>query len=177
MRRALQPLQLAVQVTRSTFSVSVLRGRHLGLGKERSVWKHNDSLHALAPRLLVFLNMETDANRLRYLSADCVDIPAAGKLTDTLMVGEDDQPLGTIDGIVIDPMDRQVRFYVIKSGGWLRSHRYLMSATAVRIENEGHVLHVVGSSDREQLREVDNDAFPRYSIDDLADVLATPRVA
>jgi hypothetical protein len=121
--------------------------------------------------------MQTDENRLRYLSADCVEILAEGKLSDTLLLGDNDRPLGKLDGVVIDPLERRVRFYVIKSDGWFRSHRYLMPAAAVQVETDRHALHVLNGTDPDSLREVEADAFPRYSVEDLIEVMAAPFAA
>ena len=121
--------------------------------------------------------MEPDENRLRYLSADCVEILAEGKLSDTLLLGENNRPLGKLDGVVIDPLERRVRFYVIKSDGWFRSHRYLMPAAAVQVETERHALHVLNGTEQDDLREVGADTFPRYSVEDLIKVIAAPSAA
>jgi hypothetical protein len=104
--------------------------------------------------------------RLRYIDAPQVDTPA-GRLKGTTLVSPTNATLGTLDGIVVDPIDRRVLFYVFKSPGWF-SHHYLLPQMPARLNSERHTLEVeVEAADVEQLDEVELTSFPRFSDEDL----------
>jgi hypothetical protein len=84
-------------------------------------------------------------NRLRYLNASLVETPV-GYLSDTVVVAGSDRMLGKLDGIVIDPIEHQVRYFVIKARHWLRVHRYLLPAAPLQVEADRKALHLVGKS-------------------------------
>ena len=67
---------------------------------------------------------------LRFLEAKNVETPA-GRLNDFVLVSPTDAKLGTLDGVVVSPHERQVRYYVVKTGGWF-GRRYLLPATPAR---------------------------------------------
>ena len=72
--------------------------------------------------------MSNDTNsQLCYLEAGQVTGPCGGLQGVTLST-EEDKALGTLDGVVIDPSERRIRYFVVHRRGWLRSHRYLLSA-------------------------------------------------
>jgi hypothetical protein len=105
--------------------------------------------------------------RFRYIDAPQVDTPA-GRLKGTTLVSPTNATLGTLDGIVIDPIDRRVLFYVFKSPGWFSSHHYLLPQMPARLNSERHTLEVeVEAADIEQLDEVEPASFPRFSDEDL----------
>jgi len=84
-------------------------------------------------------------NRLRYLNASLVETPV-GNLSETVVVAGRDRMLGKLDGIVIDPIEHQIRFFVIKARHWLRTHRYLLPAAPLQVEADRKALHLVGQS-------------------------------
>jgi hypothetical protein len=61
---------------------------------------------------------------LCYLAARNVEIPA-GKLADLEVRTRDEEKLGDIDGVLIEPSARRVRYLVVKSGRFLKG-RYLL---------------------------------------------------
>jgi hypothetical protein len=70
---------------------------------------------------------------LCYLDAENVQI-SEGRLADLEVCSRDDEKLGGIDGILIEPSARRVRYFVLKSSGWFRDNRYL-----VPVEDLAHV--------------------------------------
>jgi hypothetical protein len=64
---------------------------------------------------------------LCYLEAGQVTGPCGG-LEGVTLSTETDEALGTLDGVVIDPTERRIRYFVVHRRGWLRSHRYMLSA-------------------------------------------------
>jgi PRC-barrel domain protein len=108
--------------------------------------------------------METPASDLRFVDADRVDTPA-GRLNDTVVINPSNATLGKLAGIVVDPVGRQVRGYVIESRKWLSSRRYLVPAVPARFDRHRHALEM--DLDETQLDEVGPHTFQRFSDDDL----------
>ena len=72
--------------------------------------------------------MSNDSHdQLCYLEAGQVTGPCGG-LEGVTLSTETDETLGTLDGVVIDPSERRIRYFVVQRRGWLRTHRYLLSA-------------------------------------------------
>ena len=111
--------------------------------------------------------MEQVDSTLRYVSAEHIDTPT-GPLDGAVVVSPNDETIGTLDGMVIDPIERHVRYFVVRSRKWLTSHLHLAPATPARLDSERKALHVdISPEDLRQLREIRSDTFPRYSPDDL----------
>jgi hypothetical protein len=106
--------------------------------------------------------------RLRYLDANHLDTPA-GRLDGAVLVSPAKARLGTLEGILVDPQHRQVRYYVVaRKRGPFSSRHYLLPLTATRLDRDRHTLEVdVEADDIPQLAEVDPDDLPRFSDDDL----------
>ena len=58
--------------------------------------------------------MKGKDDKLCYLDASKLDSPV-GALTHLDLKGADDRLLGVLDGIVIDPTERKLRYFVVKS--------------------------------------------------------------
>jgi len=110
--------------------------------------------------------------RLRYLDADHVDTPA-GRLEGAVLVSPANARLGTLEGVLVDPQRRQVRFYVVeRKRGLFWSRHYLVPLTATQLDRDRHTLEVdVEADEIPQLAEVDPDDLPRFSDDDLLTAL------
>ncbi len=79
---------------------------------------------------------------LCYLEADNVELPA-GTLAGLQLCSRDDQSLGALDGVLIEPATRRVRYFVVKRDGWLRRGRYLLPLEMpARVDRERNVLHL-----------------------------------
>jgi hypothetical protein len=110
--------------------------------------------------------------QLRYLDANHVGTPE-GRLDGAVLVNPANDRLGTLEGVLIDPEHRQVRYYVVeRKRGWFGSHHYLLPLTATRLDRDHRTLQVdVDSEQIPQLPEVDPDDLPRFSDDDLLTAL------
>ncbi len=110
--------------------------------------------------------------QLRYLDADHVGTPE-GRLDGAVLVSRANARLGTLEGVLIDPRVRQVRYYVVeRKRRWFGSQHYLLPLTTTRLDRDHHTLHVdVDPEEILQLPEVDPDDLPRFSDDDLLTAL------
>jgi len=114
---------------------------------------------------------------LRYIAAEHVDTPN-GSLRGTMLVDASDETVGTIDGMIIDPVHRHVQYFVVRSRHWLKSHLHLVPATPARLDVEHQTVHVdIAADDLSRLREVRSDTFPAYSDDDLIAALFSAHAA
>jgi hypothetical protein len=115
--------------------------------------------------------------RLRYLDAHRVDTPA-GRLDGAVLVSPGKAKLGTLEGVLVDPQQRQVRYYVVESKhGFFSSRHYLLPLTATRLDRDHHTLEVdVEADEIQELPDVDPDDLPRFSDDDLLTALFHSKV-
>jgi hypothetical protein len=111
--------------------------------------------------------MEQENPVLRYIAAEHVDTPG-GPLDGMVLVSPKDETVGTLDGMIIDPIERHVRYFVVRSRHGLKTQRHLVPATPARLDSEHKTLHVdIEADELPRLREVRSDTFERYSDDDL----------
>jgi hypothetical protein len=116
-----------------------------------------------------------DTLQLRYLNAERVNTPF-GILAGLALVSPTDEKLGDVGGVLIDPLDRQVCYFVIESRRLLKTHRYLLPVNPVRID--AHALHSeLEPADLRRLREVQADSFLPFSDEDLIAALFSTRAA
>ena len=110
--------------------------------------------------------------RLRYLDAEHVST-SVGRLDGAILVSPSHTPLGKLDGVLVDPQYRQVRYYVVERKRRLfGSRHYLLPLTATRLDRDRHTLEVdVEVDEIPQLLEIDPDDLPRFSDDDLLTAL------
>ncbi len=114
---------------------------------------------------------------LRYVNAARVDTPG-GSLDDIDLVSPTDGTLGKLDGIMIDPVERQVRYFVVTSRRTLKAHQYLVPVTPARIDLERRTLQLELEPDElDRLPEVRSEALPPFSEEDLIEAMFSPRPA
>jgi hypothetical protein len=112
---------------------------------------------------------------LRYLDAERVDTPF-GLLARLMLVSPTDEKLGDVGGVLIDPLQREVRYFVIESRRLLKTHRYLLPLNPVRIDADA--LHTeLESEDLRGLSEVRADSFLPFSDEDLIAAMFSTRAA
>jgi len=115
--------------------------------------------------------MKSIASHLRYVDAGRLATPL-GSLDGTELIGPADNPVGRLDGVIIDPLARRVRYYVVESRGWFTKRHYLLSATPARFEPTRHALHVeVDRDELEQLPEILPDTLRSFSDDDVVSAM------
>ena len=111
---------------------------------------------------------------LRYIGAEHVETPA-GRLDGTVLVSPREETVGKLDGIVIDPVGRHLRYFVVRARALFQAPRHLVPATPARLDAEHKALHVdIEPDDLSMYRQVRPDTFPRYSDDDLLAALFRP---
>jgi hypothetical protein len=116
-------------------------------------------------------------DELRYLDAENVRYPQ-GTLAGLDVCTSDDEKLGVIGGVLIDPAHRRLRYYVVESSGWFRVRRYLLSADAPAIvQPEERVLRVEAPAADLESREFDPATARRFSDEDLLASLFSPHAA
>jgi hypothetical protein len=112
---------------------------------------------------------------LRFVEADKVETPS-GPLNKFKLVSASDAPLGTLDGVILSPGERQVRYYVVASHGRLRTRRYLVPAGPAQLEAEQNTLRVdVEPEELTSLPEAKRGAFQTFSEFDAVDAVFAAR--
>jgi hypothetical protein len=114
---------------------------------------------------------------LCYLDASKVESPA-GVLSELELLTADGEPLGSIRGVVIEAAARRVRYFDVRSAGWLRHRRYLLEADQLaQVEAGRKALRVRADTNLEEVQDVDAGTLRRFSDDDLVAALFPPRAA
>lgn len=105
---------------------------------------------------------------LRYLDAHSVRCPA-GHLSDFSVCTEDAEPLGNVNGVLISPSLRKLRYFVIERPGTFIRRRFLLPAEAGAVlQPDGKTLQIAGS--KHELQELESfkpGSVPSFSDDDL----------
>ena len=124
--------------------------------------------------------MET-VERLKYLDAHRIDTPA-GRLDGAVLVSPTHEPVAKLDGVLIDPHQRKVRYYVVQSRyvaenhGRISSRHYLLPLTATRLDRDRRTLEVdLEADDIQRLDEVDPERLPQFDEGDLMTALFAAR--
>ena len=125
------------------------------------------------------MNRKADSeSRLCFLDASHVGSPA-GDLGRLQLQSERDEPLGTLDGVLIDPSARRVCYLVVETPGWFRKRKYLIPTECpAKLEPERNTLRVdiepdaVGS-----LEEFDRRDVREYSEQDTVEAMFARHVA
>jgi hypothetical protein len=118
-----------------------------------------------------------DDSDLCYLEAGNVELPA-GKLAGLQLCSRDDQALGAVEGVLIEPSARRVRYFVVRRSGWLRNARYLLPVeNLAHVDRERNVLQIDACADDVPRQQFDPSAVRPFSDDDLLTVLFSPSAA
>src|SRR5262245_66272017 len=84
---------------------------------------------------------------LRYLDADHVKHPS-GTFAGLTLYSQDDQKLGAISGVLVEPASRRVRYFVVERRVALVPRKYILRAdTPVVLEAGTHKLRVLATED------------------------------
>jgi hypothetical protein len=118
------------------------------------------------------------SSELTYLDASRVTSPV-GVLSNLSLLAADGEPLGTIEGVVIDAAARRVRYFEVQSkSGWFGRRRYLLEADQLaQVEPERNALRLRIDHRRAQVHDLDSSALRDFSDDDLLTAMFRPRVA
>jgi hypothetical protein len=117
----------------------------------------------LRPECSVTENPETA--HLRYLDATHVR-HSSGTFEGMTVCTEEDSKLGAVDGVLVDPATRRLRFFVVKTPALLRTRRFLLRADtpAILDENDGKL---VVDAHAEDLERFDPRSVQQFSDDDV----------
>lgn len=120
--------------------------------------------------------MKADNNlRLCYLDASRVAGPA-GELAGFKVETPAKESIGTLSGVLIDPAEARVRYFVVDTTRWLRGRTYLIPTDCpVRVEPERNTLRVeVEPSDISRLDDCEDFTIEPMSDDDMVDAMFSP---
>ena len=92
------------------------------------------------------MDQTTYASRLRYLDAKDIDNSLVN-FSGLNVRGTDGSKLGDVDGFVVDSGSGRVLYTVVDSGGWFRSHRFLLPIGHATVDREAGALDVDVSRD------------------------------
>ena len=106
-------------------------------------------------------------DELRYLDAHSVRC-SGGHLSDLRVCTEDAQSLGSINGVLISPAMRQLRYFVIQTRGLFAHRRYLLPVEAgAMLQEDGKTLRIDARKDELDLQTFTPRSVPEFSDDDL----------
>ncbi|MGB2715222.1 MAG: PRC-barrel domain-containing protein [Vicinamibacterales bacterium] len=118
-----------------------------------------------------------NADSLRYLDANAVECPV-GKLEGLSLFTQDDEPIGRINGVLIDPAKRQIRYYVVDGSRLFYRRRYLVPADSPAVVVPEHnALRMEVPSDSVERHRFDARAVQRFSDDDLLTAMFASQTA
>jgi PRC-barrel domain len=101
------------------------------------------------------------------MDASTVESPL-GNLSKVTLLAADGQPLGTIEGVVIETAARRVRYYAVRSSGWLGRRHYLLRADQLaQIDLHRKAIRLRFDSDLAAVQGVDAALLRKVSDDDL----------
>jgi uncharacterized protein YrrD len=113
---------------------------------------------------------------LCYLKAQNVEIPA-GKLADLEVCSRDDEKLGDLDGVLIEPSARRVRYLVVKPSGWFRGRYLLPVQDVTRVERDQNVLRIEAPAAEVSRETFTPDAVRPFTDEDVITVMFAPDAA
>jgi hypothetical protein len=115
---------------------------------------------------------KSETENLRYLDASNVECPA-GRLAGTELRGLSDQKLGIVDGVLIDPASRQLRYIVVHTSRMFGVRQYLLPVNEpARIDRDRHVLRLDADwTDLAHCDVFEADSVRCYSDEDLMTAL------
>ena len=112
---------------------------------------------------------------LRYLDANAVGCPS-GTLEGLSLFDRDDETIGVIDGVLIEPSTRSLRYYVVQAADFLKRRRFLVPADSPAVVlPEYKALRVDISADSVERQRFDSRTVPRFSDDDLLSAMFASR--
>lgn len=110
---------------------------------------------------------------LRYIDASHVETGATD-LTGFDVRTTSGRKLGQLDGLIVDPPDRTIRFAVVQRRGGRRCPRLLVPFGVAQLDFDRKSLHVDVESDAD-CTEFDDNAFPEFSKSDSQAALLSAR--
>jgi hypothetical protein len=107
----------------------------------------------------------TSASDLRYVEATQVEHPS-GTLAGLSLCTQEDEKLGSVNGVLVEPASRRIRYFVVERPKTLRRRHYLLAADMpASIEAGDGKLRVMAHV--EDLERFDSRSVRTFSDDDL----------
>ncbi len=121
--------------------------------------------------MITELNGTTET--LRYLDADQVKHPA-GTFAGLMLCSQDDEKLGAIAGMLVEPSTRRLRYFVVERSSVLKNRRYVLPADSSPVlRADDRKLCVLANAD--DLERFDARLVERFSDDDaITAIFAEP---
>ncbi len=117
------------------------------------------------------MNDAPETPRLRFLDNSQLESPLVEPLDVRTQAGT---KIGTFDGVIVDPVERRVRYLVVDRGRFFHS-RCLIPMPAARIDAQHHALSIdIDDADSQAWEQFDPVTFPRFSDDDLITAMFAP---
>ena len=106
-------------------------------------------------------------SQLRFIEAERIETPA-GRL-EGAVVETPKEKLGKLDGMLVDPIELRVQYYVIESSKDAEPPKhYLVPSTLTRMDRQRRALELDLENDEiERFDDVAPDTFTRFEDDDL----------
>jgi uncharacterized protein YrrD len=118
--------------------------------------------------------MKVELGALRYLDAAQVSHPTGTLAGVDIRTG--DEHLGSIGGVLVEPAQRRVRYFVVERPAMLRKRRYLVSADRiVTLNAEDRTMYIAANA--EITERFDPASVPPFSDDDLIETIFAPTAA
>lgn len=115
-----------------------------------------------------------EEQRLRYLDASQVEHPD-GTLDGFEICTDSQGTLGCLQGVLVEPSRRRVRYFVVGPRGW-RRRKYLVSAECpARLDCDDSRIYV--EADRSDVRPYEPRDVANFAEADVVDAMFAPRVA
>ena len=113
-------------------------------------------------------SMNRAQSQLRFIEAERIETPA-GRLEGAVVVTPTEK-LGKLDGMLVDPIELRVQYYVIESSENAEPRRhYLVPSTLTRMDRQRRALELDLENDQiDRFDDVAPDTFTRFADDDLA---------
>ena len=109
-------------------------------------------------------NQLTSMDGLRYLEAEHVEHPS-GTMAGLTLCSCDDEKLGTLEGVVLEPSSRRIRYFVVQRRASLMTRFYLLAAdTQAVLDVRDRTLRVQARA--EDLTRFDSRSVPHFSDED-----------
>lgn len=110
--------------------------------------------------------------RLRFVAADHLECSGTD-LDGAVFQDVGGQKLGDFCGVIVDPEERRVRYFVIERGGLIR-RRYMLPLMPAQLTDAVTLRPACHERTAPYLREFDADAVPEFSDEDLIDAMFAP---
>jgi PRC-barrel domain len=108
---------------------------------------------------------------LRYLPAHKV-AHRYGSLGPAAVISQDDRLVGQLDGVVIDPAGRKLRYLVVRTLGFLGArHRLVPADWPVQLDREANAVRIRGGGPVSRCAVVDPRKLPAFGDDDVLDAI------